>query len=224
MKKLYIVANWKSNKTVSEATEWIERFKIQESRIKNKEIVVCPSFTSLPVLKSLIMNHKSNIKLGAQDISPFDEGAYTGEISGKQIKEFADYCLVGHSERRKNFGEDEEIILQKIDQAIKSNIVPILCISDTNQIQNTKYKILITKMIIAYEPLFAIGTGSPDTPENADKVASEIKKITDVPILYGGSVIEGNVQSFTKMPNIDGVLVGGASLDAQQFVSIFKNA
>ena len=103
MKKLFIVANWKSNKTSLDAGEWLHRFMNYDLGFMNKDVIICPSFTLLSNLKSYFLNHKSTIKLGAQDISPFDEGAYTGEINGKQIKEFADYVLIGHSERRKNF-------------------------------------------------------------------------------------------------------------------------
>ena len=143
MKKTFIIANWKSNKTGSEVSSWFQRLKIKDLRLTNKEIIVCPSFTALPILKSLIINHKSSIKLGAQDISPFDEGAYTGEVNGKQIKELADYVIVGHSERREYFDEDEEVIKKKIELSLKYKIVPILCISETNQILNLKCQIHI---------------------------------------------------------------------------------
>lgn len=218
MKKLFIVANWKSNKTEPEANSWLQRLKIKDLRLTNKEIIICPSFTVLPILKSLIINHDSSIKLGAQNISPFDEGAYTGEVNGKQIKEFADYVIVGHSERRANFYENNNLIAQKIDKGLKHGLVPILCISDLDQAQSFNG-------IIAYEPLSAIGSGNPDTPENGEDIASKIKnKVGEIPVLYGGSVTSDNVKSFTSMPNIDGVLVGGASLDPLEFLKIIKNA
>lgn len=222
MKKLFIVANWKSNKDSIQINNWIEGFKNT-----NKEVIICPSFVHLPILKSYISNHKSEIKLGAQDISPYDAGAYTGEVNARQIKEFADYVIIGHSERRENFNETDELIIKKIDMATKHELMPILCVSDINQVQNSKVKIqnYNSKLIIAYEPLFAIGTGSPDTPENADKVALDIKsELNGVSVLYGGSVTANNVKSFTQMSNIDGVLVGGASLDANEFSEIIKNS
>lgn len=225
MKKLFIVGNWKSNKTLQQTEAWFAEFSPPTGGLQflNKEVIICPPFTVLASLKSSIINHKSPIKLGAQDISPFDEGAYTGEVNGKQIKEFADYVLIGHSERRKNFGETNEIIDQKIQQAVKFGLIPIICISDTNEV-NDKWKMLNGECIIAYEPLFAIGTGTPDTPENADKMAQKIKEVCNVPVIYGGSVTDKNVSLFTNMSNIDGVLPGKASLDPHVFVSLIVNA
>ncbi|MCL5746809.1 MAG: triose-phosphate isomerase [Patescibacteria group bacterium] len=225
MKKLYIVANWKSNKTELEAKEWLQSIQNSEFRIQNadKEIVVCPSFTLLPALKSYILSHKSEIKLGAQDISPFGSGAYTGEVNGEQIKEFADYVIIGHSERRKYFGETDEMIAKKIIQATGNGLTPIICISRIEQIKNLKLK--IKNCIVAYEPLFAVGSGKADTPENANQKAEEIKKIVDnIPVLYGGSVTESNVKSFTSMPFIDGVLIGGASLNPLSFAEIIRSS
>jgi triosephosphate isomerase len=219
MKKALIVANWKSNKTILQAEEWFQRLQIKDLRLTNKELVICPSFTSLPLLNSLIINHKSSMSLGAQDISPFDEGAYTGEISAKQIKEFADYVIIGHSERRINFNESDEMLFKKVDLAIQHGLTPIFCV----QGKETQIPSGIT--MIAYEPINAIGTGHPDTPENAQEMASFFKKIYNVQcVLYGGSVVSGNVKEFTQMSNIDGVLVGGASLDAQEFYKIIQNA
>ena len=220
MKKLFIVGNWKSNKTESEASDWLQGFKIQDLGFKNKEIIICPPFTLLSILKT-------SIKLGAQDISPFDEGAYTGEINGKQIKEFADYVIIGHSERRKNFGEDESIIEKKIEQADKYGLIPIICVSDINQAKKLKTlnsQLSTLNFLVAYEPIFAIGSGTTDTPENAETMAKKIKEIINVPVLYGGSVNAENVKSFTTMEDINGVLVGGASLDPQVFASLIINA
>ncbi len=231
MKRLFIVGNWKSNKTLQQTEAWFAEFSIFNFQFLNKEIIVCSPFSLLQPLKSLIINHKSEIKLGAQDISPYDEGAYTGEVNGKQIKEFAEYVLIGHSERRKYFGESEEIIMQKIEQALTHDLTPILCISSLAQISNlksqnysSKLKNLGETMIIAYEPLFAIGSGNPDTPENADEMAKKIKDIVSVPVIYGGSVTEKNVASFTAMSHIDGVLPGKASLDPHVFASLIINA
>jgi len=231
MKKLFIIANWKSNKTILQAEEWFQT--INNSPVtfnkEEKEVIVCPPFTLLPKVKELIVNCKLSIVVGAQTISPFEEGAYTGEVSAKQIKELADYVIVGHSERRKNFGEDEDMINQKIVQALEQKLTPILCVSNLEQIQNSKIKSQNhnskLKMMVAYEPLFAIGSGQPDTPENADIIAQKIKKeVGETPVLYGGSVTSGNIRSFTSMPHIDGVLVGGASLDPLEFLKIIKNA
>lgn len=221
MKKTIIVANWKSNKTESEAGEWLQSIQNSEFGVQNeeKEIIVCPPFTLLPILKSYFLNHKSPIRLGAQNISSFDEGAYTGEINGKQIKEFADYVIIGHSERRKNFGETDEMLFNKCKFAKGNGLKIIYCV------QGKETKIPENVDAVAYEPVNAIGTGNPDTPESAENVGAYFKTTFRVPVvLYGGSVTAANVNSFTKMPNIDGVLVGKASLDPLEFLQIIRNA
>ena len=219
MKRKFIVANWKSNFTSLEVNQWIERFKNYDLGFTNKGVIICPPFVMLPILKSYLSNHKSSIKLGAQNVSPFDEGAYTGEVSAKQIKEFADYVLIGHSERRKNFMESDEILFKKVELANKYGLAPIFCVQDETT------KIPENVKMVAYEPVFAIGTGNPDNPETAEKIAKQIKENTKVTtVLYGGSVTSKNVKDFTQTPDINGVLVGGASLDAQEFYAIIQNA
>lgn len=222
MKRLFIVANWKSNKTETEAKDW---FQIISSvswtdQISNKEIVVCPSFTLLHEVKSLITNYQLPITIGAQDISSFTESSYTGEINGRQIKEFADYVIIGHSERRSNFLESDDMLIKKIEMAESCGLSPIFCVQDENTVIPGGVK------IVAYEPLFAIGTGNPDSSENANIVAGKIKNKNKTVqyVLYGGSVISKNVNSFTQMSNVDGILVGSASLDASEFLAIIKNA
>lgn len=227
MKKIYIIANWKSNKTILQAGEWFQTLNnLLASRRsgqltinkEKKEVIVCPPFTLLPFVKELIVNSQLSA-IGAQNISPFNEGAYTGEINAKQIKEFADYVIIGHSERRKYFNETDEILEKKVKMALKHNLAPIFCTQGVNT------KIPQNAEIVAYEPVFAIGTGNPDTPENADQVAKQIKEKNRIQyVLYGGSVTSDNVKNFIDMPNIDGVLVGGASLDAQEFYKIIQKA
>ncbi|MDO8620947.1 MAG: triose-phosphate isomerase [Candidatus Levybacteria bacterium] len=220
MKKLFIVANWKSNKATFEAKNWLDEFKINDLEIENKEIVICPSFNLLSLVSSEIRNQKLEVKIGAQDISPFDEGAYTGEINGKQIEEFADYVIIGHSERRQYCKEDNETLNRKVVMAIKYNLLPIFCVQNQNTPVPPNVK------IVAYEPVSAIGTGNPDTPDNAEQVARTIRAINKeiISVLYGGSVTSENINSFTKMPNIDGVLVGTSSLDSMEFLKIINNA
>jgi triosephosphate isomerase (TIM) len=223
MKKLFIVANWKSYKTTAEANEWLlqveSNIKNQESSLKNKKVIVCPPYTLLPGLKNFLAEHVVSIQLGAQDISPFEEGSYTGEVNAKQLKEFAAYTIIGHSERRDNFKEDDALLAKKVSMATKYNLEPIYCV------QGIETTIPDGVKIVAYEPVFAIGTGTPDTPENAEQVIKAIKAKHHVPfVLYGGSVNDKNVHTFTSMPSIDGVLVGGASLDAEKFVGIIKNS
>lgn len=223
MKKLFIIANWKSNKTIEEAEKWIHLFKEELDRnpfdLSGKEIIICPSFSALEHTRYCSRNLNLPVKIGAQNISSFDAGAYTGEVNGLQIKEFADYVIVGHSERRNNFNESMETVSGKADNARRYGIVPIFCVQDeTTQISD---KISIA----AYEPPSAIGTGSPDTPENAEKIAGKIKREGKAQfVLYGGSVTSNNVKSFSEKESIDGFLVGGASLDPLEFLQIIKNA
>ncbi len=228
MKKTFIVANWKSNKTILQAKEWFRTINNSQLAInkEEKEVIICPSFTLLPFVKESIVKSQLSIVVGAQDISQFDEGAYTGEVNGKQIKEYADYIIVGHSERRRNFSENDEIVNAKIAQALKNELTPIICVSSLKQAEAIQNAVKNnTQFIVAYEPLFAIGSGTADTPENADQMAKSIKNILgQIPVLYGGSVTANNIGSFTKMSNIDGVLIGKASLDAKEFSKILKNA
>ncbi len=220
MDRLFIVANLKSNQNLSEANLWLEEFlkyKDKLQNIGNKEIIICPSFTTLFRFNSEFLG--TNIKLGVQNLSPFDQGAYTGEVNAKQIKDFADYVIVGHSERRNNFGETDLMLAGKTKMALKYGITPIFCV------QNDDSPIPEGIEIVAYEPIFAIGTGNPDTPEDAKNVAANIMtKDKKYAILYGGSVTAENVSSFTKTENIKGVLVGGASLDPNEFIKIILNA
>jgi len=245
MKKLFIVANWKSNKTIKDTEKWLhdfdEELKRKQFSFESKVIIIAPPFTLLEHANYCSSNLKLPIKFAAQDVSPFEEGAYTGEISAKQIKELADYVIVGHSERRERFSEDEETINKKIALAQKYGLTTVLCVSELKQIHNStlrlpsmqlrtgrsgqEFIIHNSNFIVAYEPLSAIGSGHPDTPVNADEMARSIKKeLAEVPVLYGGSVTSGNVKNFTSMPYIDGVLVGGASLDPHEFLKIIKNA
>lgn len=222
MNKLFIVANLKSYKTEPEAKEWLEKFKaISQNKdiVHDKEIVVCPSFTLLYLFNSFFLDNGLQIKLGAQNVSQFDEGPYTGEVNAKQIKKFADYVLIGHSERRINFNETDEALSKKTGLSLQNNLQPIFCVQGKETYVPNGVKIL------AYEPVFAIGSGNPDTPQNANEIAqSYLDKINNLTVLYGGSVTSENVSSFTKEQNIGGVLVGGASLEAEEFIRIIKNA
>ncbi len=222
MKKLLIVANLKSYKTEDEAKEWLkvfEKIKDSDEDLSGKEIVICPSFTLLSLFHSCILDNNLPVKVGAQNVSPFDEGAYTGEVNAKQIKDFTELVLVGHSERRKNFNETDTELIKKVELSLEYGLKPVFLVQGSDNLIPQGIE------IIAYEPIFAIGTGTPDTPENANQIASAIKsKNNTYQILYGGSVTSENVKSFTSMPNINGVLVGGASLDAEEFIKIIQNA
>ena len=222
MKTILIVANLKSYKNESEAKNWLETFKkINQSNsdLTQKEIIICPAFTQLFSFSSFFSSNNINVRLGAQDVSPFDQGAFTGEVNAKQIKDFAPYVLIGHSERRRNFGETQDLLAKKVEMALKYGLIPIFLVQGKDN--------LIPKGvgIIVYEPVFAIGTENPDTPQSADEVSQAIKaRGSNFQVLYGGSVEQANVRSFTEKTNIDGVLVGGASLEAEEFLKIIENA
>lgn len=222
MKSAYIIGNWKANKTVQEAGDWFEEIQAQPfDKTELPEIIICVSFIHLPILKEKLLTPKPGapvIKIGAQDISRFEEGPYTGEIAGNILKDLAEYVIIGHSERRKYFWETEETLKAKVKNALKFGLKPIYCISEKEMIIPEGVE------IVAYEPLFAIGTGSPDTPDNANETIAEIKKRGQIKVLYGGSVKPDNAHIFTSQPAIDGLLIGGASLSASEFSAIIKNA
>jgi triosephosphate isomerase len=219
MKKLFIIANWKSNGTIHSSEEWFQAMNNPQltGNKEEKEIILCPPFTLLAKVKELAF--EKQIAIGSQDYSAFDAGAHTGEEPPELLKEYVQYAIVGHSERRQQLFESDELIAKKIANANKYGITPVLCV------QGVDTPIPEGVSIVAYEPIFAIGTGNPDTPENAESVIKRIKEKHGVQyILYGGSVVSENVKSFTGMPSVDGVLVGGASLDAEKFKQIIENA
>jgi triosephosphate isomerase (TIM) len=219
MKDLLIVANWKSNITKSEVKSWIDEF-YQDQFPEQINIVLLPPFTLLDHISSFSRINDLNLKLGAQDVSPFEAGSYTGEVNATQIKEFAEYVLIGHSERRTNFSETNEIVNNKIDQAIKIGLKPIVCISEMNQVKELKNQ----DVYLAYEPISAIGTGNPEDSGIVSSFCREIKEKINTKVLYGGSVNSDNIKNYTNLNEIDGVLVGKESLNISSFISLIKNA
>ena len=220
MKPLVIAGNWKSNKTSEEAMEWLQNFQfsISNFQLQNTSIILCASFTLLYPLKEEIKKQSLPLVLGAQDASAHPEGAYTGAVSVRQVKELADWVIIGHSERRKYFGEIDEILAKKVEQAKLANLKIIYCVPDERAV--------VPKGVdaVAYEPVWAIGTGKTDTPENANTAIASLKqKFSISRVLYGGSVTPENAASFVAQPAIDGVLVGGASLDALIFAALIRN-
>lgn len=213
MDKKIIIANWKSHKNTKQAEEFISEFSKNINRINldNKDIIIAPPFQLLDICKRLIEKYNLPIKLSAQNISSFGEGAFTGEINGSQIKDLADYTIIGHSERRNNFGEDDTQLVQKVKEAEKANLEAIFCIQKSTQ------KIPSGADMVAYEPPSAIGSGMPDSPIHIEKVFSEIEEKYKGKILYGGSVDEKNVRDFIYIEHCSGLLVGGASLEADNF-------
>lgn len=219
MDSLFIVANLKSNKTYNEAKSWLDTFgTIDKNILEEKKVIICPSFTLLEVFKSFLSQNLTSVSLGGQSVSSLEGGSYTGEVSAKQIKDFADYVIIGHSEQRKLLNDSDEVLAQKVNLSIKYGLTPIFCVQDKDTF------IPQGVSIVAYEPMFAIGTGNPDTPENTNEVAIQIKTKGSFKVLYGGSVNSANIKNFTSQSNIDGVLVGGASLEAEEFIKIIQNA
>ncbi|HAX61279.1 MAG TPA: triose-phosphate isomerase [Elusimicrobia bacterium] len=246
-----IAGNWKMNKTVEESVELVNALKqkLSDGSVeKGREVLVCPPFTSLVVIKEIVKN--SVIKLGAQNMYFEKSGAYTGEISPLMLKSAGcEYVIIGHSERRQYFGETDESVNKKMKVAFENSIIPIVCVGETLQqrekneafpVIEKQVKIGVAglsaeqskKLVIAYEPVWAIGTGKTATPEQAEEVHAFIRKLysemygkdaaESVRILYGGSVKTDNVSEIMKQPDIDGALVGGASLKADDFIKLVR--
>jgi triosephosphate isomerase len=240
-----IAGNWKMHTTVGEAIELVIKMRFELDRIDNVDKVICPPFISLEAIKKRLEG--STIKLGAQDLHYEEKGAFTGEISPQMVADLCDYVIVGHSERRQYFNETIDIVDKKVKAALKVGLKPILCIGETpeenkagkteevltRQLSSPSVRLyLLGGMVIAYEPIWAIGTGRPATGEQANKTIGFIRQYVaeeqgkgiaqDVRILYGGSVTAENIAEFVKQPEIDGALVGGASLKASEFLSIVK--
>lgn len=215
MKHLWIIANFKSNFNLEQVLSWLEVVGPKLIKKENMSVVVCPTFTSLEEVKKKIQSSNYPILVGSQDLSPFDEGSFTGEEAASILKQYVDYSILGHSERRKNFAETDELVAQKVNEAKKHNIIPVVCVQDEST------PIPPGVGIIAYEPIFAIGTGNPDTPENAEKVAQMIKtKDAHLTVLYGGSVNSDNCEAFIQKESISGLLIGKSSLDPDEFLNI----
>lgn len=220
VKNIWVIANWKSNKTIGEALDWVSKVGSEIPKQENLKVVVCPTFSCLSEIKKIIQVENYPFMMGAQDLSPFGVGAYTGEESSQLLNQLVDLSILGHSERRQNFGETDEMVNKKVQQALDNKILPLLCI------QGEETPVPEGSKLIAYEPIWAIGTGKPDTPENANKVAEILKQKygAEIEMIYGGSVTVENVKGFITLENINGVLVGNASLDAAEFVKMCKIA
>lgn len=219
MKDIWIIANWKSHKDISQSLEWIDIVGPRIAPADHLKVVVCPSFTALSDLKKTIEVSKYQVTLGAQNISPFDSGPFTGEESGELLSQLSEIVIIGHSERRKNFNETEQIISLKIQEAKKFNLNPLLCVSSQDQLVSDQVQ------LVAYEPLFAVGTGIADTPENAADFAKKLKqKNPNLIVFYGGSVDHNNAKAFLDKPDLSGLLIGKSSLDAEEFIKIIDQA
>ena len=245
MRTPLIAGNWKMNTTVSEAVKLVKEMLPELEQIENIDRVICPPFVSLAAVKELLKG--SAVKLGAQNMYFEEKGAYTGEVSPLMLAELCQYVIIGHSERRQYFSETGEIVNKKVLAALKVDLKPILCIGEkleeneagqteavvTGQLRSSLAGVEdLSRLIIAYEPVWAIGTGRAATGEQANEIIGLIRDhisrqydksvAQDLRILYGGSVTADNNAEFMRQPEIDGALVGGASLKAEQFLSIVK--
>lgn len=250
MRKVLIAGNWKMNKASAEAEELAEEIRAKAEKMMRVDIVICPPFPALSAVYEKIKG--SNIKLGAQNLFWEREGAYTGEVSALMLRETGcRYVIIGHSERRIHFGETDEMVNRKVKTALEWNLVPVVCVGEKleerekNEMKDVVRKQIkgslsgfgakeISKMVIAYEPVWAIGTGRTATPAQANEMHLFIRKLigedfqekisSQMRILYGGSVKPDNISELIAEEHIDGALVGGASLDDNSFVEIVEKS
>jgi triosephosphate isomerase (TIM) len=248
-----LAANWKMHKTHLEAIQSVQKlsYLLDSDDTDRVEVVVCPPFTALRSVQTLISSDRLPFALGAQDVHWEEKGAFTGEISPPMLGSLeCRYAIVGHSERRQHFGETDEAVARKVKAVFNHGMTPIMCVGETAEERDsgrTEDKVVgqvregvarigppeASRMVIAYEPIWAIGTGRACNPSDAGEVIRSIRDTletvfsTDVAeaarIQYGGSVTPGNIREFMAHPEIDGALVGGASLDPEDFALIVKH-
>jgi triosephosphate isomerase len=251
MRKNIVAGNWKMNMEYEQGISLFSEIvnMVKDEVIGNQEIVVCSPFIHLAAISKLSA-HTNNVSIGAQTINQHESGAYTGEISASQVKSTgAEYVILGHSERRAYFGETDELLAEKVDAALKHGLKPIFCIGETQSereagsyfdvIKNQLSKALFHldaaafgNVVLAYEPVWAIGTGLTASPEQAQEVHAFIRQTLadqygqevadNTSILYGGSANPSNAQSLFSQPDIDGGLIGGASLKSRDFLQIIN--
>ena len=242
MRTKFICGNWKMNKTSKEAGEFVS--ELIKYDFKGMDVLIAPSFASLNEVNKI---GKNKIHIAGQNICKYNDGAYTGEVSGNMLKEFCDYVIIGHSERRTIFSEDYQTIREKILRAFENDLKVILCLGENAKIREenkqnefVKEEILAAlenlefneeNLTLAYEPIWAIGTGKTCSPEDAEDMCKFIREILNrinagigknIRILYGGSVKGDNVKKLLERPDIDGALVGGASLKVNEFLKIIN--
>ncbi len=242
-----IVGNWKMNTTVAEAVKLASEITSGLPQQTGTEVVVCPPFVSLVAVQDVLRD--SNISIGTQNLYHESSGAYTGEVSANMLIDICRYVIVGHSERRGIFGETDEAVNLKVKAAVSAGITPVMCVGENLQEREAGRAELVVEsqvrsglegvdidagVVVAYEPVWAIGTGQSASPEIAQTMMAHIRKTLaaiggegaadGVPLLYGGSVNAGNIDGYISQLDINGALVGGASLDAESFVEIVKVA
>ena len=250
MRTPLVAGNWKMNKTAAEARDLVSKMLTPLREISNVEKVLCPPFTSIFAISAMLAG--SNIGLGAQNLHWEEKGAFTGEVAPSMVKEFCSYVIIGHSERRTYFGETDETVNRKLRAALKMALIPIVCVGETleqyesgqtSEVVRRQIKVGFAdvdsasafSIVVAYEPVWAIGTGKASSGENANSVHGQVIRpaLSDLfgeanaqamRILYGGSVTAANASEFFAQSDIDGALVGGASLKPDEFVAITKAA
>lgn len=244
MKRVIVAGNWKMNMTPSSAKAFSEELSEKlKQHSHNCDIVVCPPYISIPAVAETLSG--TRVFVGAQNCHTKEKGAFTGEISATMLKDAGcTYCIVGHSERRRDFAENDTEVAEKLKAILQCDMTPILCVGENieqrkdgstfdvvrSQLENTLFELKeidYSHLVIAYEPIWAIGTGLAATPEQAQEVHGFIDEVLsrfelNAPILYGGSVTDQNAQELFSQPNIHGALVGGASLSVQSFVGIIN--
>lgn len=248
-RKKIIAGNWKMNKSVAEAMDLAQGIKIDLGNFRGADVVLCPPFTSLTAVGGVIQD--SQVKLGAQNMHWEQSGAYTGEISAGMLRDlYCHYVILGHSERRSYFGETDAIVNKKVQAALTAHLTPIVCVGETLEerdsgraadVVRTQVKQSmadlgsdIAKIVVAYEPVWAIGTGRTASPAQAQEMHALIREtlavISDedsacsIRIQYGGSMKPSNAAELLSQPDIDGGLIGGAALDVLSFIEIVKSA
>ena len=247
-----VAGNWKMHKSHLEAIQAVQKlsYLVDKQDTDHVEVVICPPFTALRSVQTLIDSDRLSFRLGAQDVAIEDEGAFTGEVSGPMLAALAvSHVIVGHSERRQLFGEDDDTVNKKVRAVVRNGMTPIVCVGETleeREAGGTQTKVTeqirrafegvdaeaAAQAVVAYEPIWAIGTGRNAEPTDAAQVVEVIRAtLTEqlspevgqrVRVQYGGSVTPGNVRGFMAHPEIDGALVGGASLDPESFALIVK--
>ncbi len=250
MRTPFVAGNWKMNKTVAEARDLVSKMAPKLREIQGVEKVLCPPFTSLVAVSSLLVG--SGIGLGSQNLHWEEKGAFTGEVAPNMIKEFCGYVIIGHSERRTYFGETDATVNKRVRAAQANDLIPIVCVGETLDQYEAKQTAdvvarqirdglsgtasdLASKLVIAYEPVWAIGTGRASTRENAEAVIRDVIRpalaelfgkdaAQTIRVLYGGSVTAANAAEYFASPEIDGALVGGASLKVDEFLAITQAA
>jgi triosephosphate isomerase (TIM) len=249
-RQVLVAGNWKMNLNHLEAIALVQKiaFSLPDKYYAKVEVAVLPPFTDIRSVQTLVDGDKLKLRYGAQDVSPHDSGAYTGDVSGPMLAKLGcSYVTVGHSERREYHAEDDELVNKKVKAALKHDVAPILCVGERLEVREAGSHVehcceqliaglkglkaeQVAKVVLAYEPVWAIGTGRVATPADAQEVCAALRaKLADkygqevaeeVRVLYGGSVKANNISELVKQEDIDGALVGGASLQVEEFTKL----